>query len=101
MTLHYWTTAESATGSKDNLWGTYDDRDVQRLISAHRAVSGAANWYAEQDRLLWTLIADHDVDGIRAWATEMRDEMPDDEAFPQEFCNGIAEEMDSLADLLA
>lgn len=101
MTLHYWTIAESATGSKNNLWGTYDDDDVARLIAAHRAVSSAANWYADQDRLLWSLITSHDVDAIRAWATEMRDEMPDDDAYPQEFCDEIADEMNSLANLLA
>ena len=55
---------------------------------------------SEQDRLLWSLIADHDVEGIRAWAAEMRDEMPDDDAYPQQFCDRIAEEMDTLADLL-
>ncbi len=79
--------------------GNYGDHDEAVMVAAER-VSRLANWYEEQDSMLNRLIIDRESKKIREWAREMRNDMPDDDAWPQDFCDRVAAEMDSLADLI-
>ena len=101
--MNYWERSLDgrAAATERSLWSAYDDLAVERLIRAGRDVIQAANWYSEQSWLLWSLVRDGDADGISEWATEMREEMPDDDDWPQDHCDLVADQMDYLAGLVS
>jgi len=92
--LQYWNMAIEECGTKNDSYG----KDA--ISQAVRSVSEAANWFNEHDALLSKLADERKVGAIREWADEMRNEMPDHNAWPQEFCNNVADKMDALADLI-
>lgn len=103
MSMLYWDKSinhDYDACSTDALSMYFTERDYPRIMAAIRAVSRQANWYPEQGGLLRRLTVERDSTAIREWATEMREEMPDNDAWPQDFCDDVAEAMDELAQII-